>query len=350
MSPKKSPAALPLRDMLLRLCPGLALAAAVAFAATRLEPLLAQAAAAWLGRPLAIPAMVIALAVGIAFHPLARRPLFGAGLTFSVKRLLRWAIALLGVRIALADIVGLGLGTALMIVVTMAATLLSAIVLARMTRRGDAFGALAGGATAVCGASAALATSSVLPDYRRREADTIFVVVIVNALATLAMIGYPPLCAAFGFDDRMTGILLGASIHDVAQVVGAGYLVSDAAGNVATIVKLFRVFLLLPVVLGLGWWFSRRGGHAADARVPVPLFAFVFLALALLNSADLIPQAAKSVLAEASRWGLLTAIGALGLGTSFTAMLQLGLRPIAVVFGATVVTLVMPFLWLLAMR
>ena len=80
--------------------------------------------------------------------------------------------------------------------------------------------------------------------------------IAVNILATIAMVAYPAVCDLLGFDQCTTGIFLGAAIHDVAQVVGAGYAVSDAAGNVATIVKLFRVFLLLPVVLGVGWWFA----------------------------------------------------------------------------------------------
>ena len=104
--------------------------------------------------------------------------------------------------------------------------------------------------------SAALATASVLPRYKEREADTAFVAIAVNILATIAMVAYPAVCDLLGFDQCTTGIFLGAAIHDVAQVVGAGYAVSDAAGNVATIVKLFRVFLLLPVVLGVGWWFA----------------------------------------------------------------------------------------------
>ncbi len=120
--------------------------------------------------------------------------------------------------------------------------------------------------------------------------------------------------------------MLGATIHDVAQVVGAGYAVSELVGNTAVIVKLFRVFLLLPVVLAIGWWFTRKGVEHGAAKVPVPVFALVFLALCVLNSlagrAGCVPlyAPAKAVLVEASSWGLLIAIGALGLGTSLTAI------------------------------
>ena len=151
--------------------------------------------------------------------------------------------------------------------------------------RGPGFGALVGVATAVCGASATLARSTVVPDYPGKQADIAFVVVAVNALATLAMVVYPPICILLGFDAQTTGVMLGGTIHDVAQVVGAGYAVSNAVGNTAVIVKLFRVFLLLPVVLGVGWYFTRMGVKHGEARVPVPVFALVFLVLCLLNSA-----------------------------------------------------------------
>src|ERR1044071_8266138 len=193
-------------------------------------------------------------------------------------------------------------------------------------------------------AAATLATSPVLPNYPGKEADIAFVVVSTNTLATLAMVLYPPLCALLGFDAQTTGIMLGATIHDVAQVAGAGYAVSDEVGNAAVIVKLFRVLLLLPVVLGIGWYLAHMGIKHGRAHVPVPVFALAFLALCLLNStlavapavAPLYPSV-KTVLVEASSWGLLIARGALGLGTSASALSALGIRHIITVVGATVV-------------
>jgi len=130
-------------------------------------------------------------------------------------------------------------------------------------------------------------------------------------------------------------------------VVGAGYAVSDAAGNAAVIVKLFRVFLLLPVVLALGWWFARAGARTAPpARVPVPVFALAFLLLCVVNSiVPEIPGVAaayaplKRVLVEASSFGLMLAIAALGLKTSFADIAALGWRHVATVSGTTLVIL-----------
>ncbi len=186
-----------------------------------------------------------------------------------------------------------------------------------------------------------------MPNYYGKEADIAFVVVAVNALSTAAMVIYPLVCVALGFDERLTGVMLGATIHDVAQVVGAGYAVSEGAGNTAVVVKLFRVFLLLPVVLAVGWWFTRKGVEHGAAKVPVPVFALVFLALCVLNSlAGQMPAVSpvygpvKAVLVEASSWGLLIAIGALGLGTSLTAMAKLGWRHVATVTATTLVVLI----------
>jgi uncharacterized integral membrane protein (TIGR00698 family) len=319
--------------------PGLLLSSLVAIAAVAAAPLVAKL--------VPIPAMVIALLIGIALNAVAERPLFQPGIVFCLKTLLRWAVALLGLRIALGEIAALGWTVAILVIVAMAATLLAGFALARAFTQNPAYGALAGAGTAICGASATLATSIVLPAYKGKEADVAFVVVAVNALSTLAMLLYPLICKSLGFDEQTTGIMLGATIHDVAQVVGAGYAVSETAGNTAVIVKLFRVLLLFPVVVIIGWMFARRDVAADVGKIPIPVFALVFVALCVLNSiAAAFPAIApayaliKAPLVEASTWGLLIAISALGLGTSVTAIAALGWRHVATVIGTTVVILV----------
>lgn len=326
----------PLRD-------GIVLSVAVAIAADLAEPLLKTL----MGGKAGVPSVVIALVIGMALHPFANTPRFVPGMTFCVKKLLRWAIALLGLRVALGDIVALGLSTALLVVAAMALTIASGFLLARWLGRETGTGALAGVATAVCGASAALATATVVPDYRSKSADVAFTVIAMNVLSTLAMLAYPLLCVWLGFSETQTGIMLGATIHDVAQVVGAGQSVSDEAANAAVIVKLFRVFMLLPAVLIVGWYLARDGARASDsAKVPVPVFAIVFLGLCLLNSLLATQPALAGIyqpirlgLLEASRWGLLIAIAALGLGTSMAAMARLGWRHLALVTGTSLVIL-----------
>ncbi len=331
---------------------GLLLCGAVALAAVFAAPLLKSVSS---GR-VALPDMVVALIFGILLFPLAQKPLFRPGIAYAVSTLLRYAIALLGLRIAFSDIAALGLGVALWVIFAVAITLASGLLLARWLGQSDGAGALIGAANAVCGASATLATATVVPDYKTKSADIAFTVVMANAISTLVMLAYPPLCQWMGFSAQETGILLGLSIQDMAQVVGAAYAVSDPVGNTAVIVKLFRVLLLLPVVLVVGWFFVRRGGEAGAAAVPVPRFAIAFIGFAILNS--ILPGTplagayapVKTVLSEASRWGMLIAIAALGLGTSLAALLSIGWRQIAMFLGSAMVILGVSVLGILLLR
>jgi uncharacterized integral membrane protein (TIGR00698 family) len=145
------------------------------------------------------------------------------------------------------------------------------------------------------------------------------------------------LAAAVGFDPHTAGIFLGATIHDVAQVVGAGYSVSNEAGDTATIVKLFRVALLLPVVLVISFLLQRSGATATDGRRPplLPLFLLGFATLVVVNSLGGLPLAAATVLQEASRWCLVLAIAALGTRTSLGDLARVGWRPVAIIVGET---------------
>ena len=339
-------------DRWIGLAPGLLLALGVAIASVFSAPMLKSATSGLV----TLPDMVLALVIGILLHDLAKRPAFSAGLTYAVKTLLRYAIALLGLRIAISDIIGLGLGTVLLVVAAMGITIFVSIKLSEALKTGAGLGALAGAANAVCGASATLATATVVPDYPRKSADIAFTVVMANAISTLVMLAYPPLCVALGFSPQETGLMLGITIQDMAQVVGAGYAVSEPVGNSAVIVKLFRVFLLLPVVLIIGWWFASRGEQAGRARVPIPVFAFVFLMLCVVNS--VLPGTSfagiyapiKAFLVDASRWMMLLAIAALGLGTSIGSILSIGWRHCLVFLAAGATILIVGTGGLLLLR
>ncbi len=194
------------------------------------------------------PTLLYALLVGIAFH-LLNDGAAGPGIEFTSKTILRIGVALPGARISAAQIAGLGLTPVLQVVAGVVTTMLLGFFLAKPLGHTGQQGILTGGAVAICGASAGLAISAVLPQSKDNERDTLFTVIAVTVFSTLAMILYPPLVHAMGFDDRSAGILLGGTIHDVAQVVGAGHLISDTAAVVATYVKLLRVAMLMPVVM-----------------------------------------------------------------------------------------------------
>jgi uncharacterized integral membrane protein (TIGR00698 family) len=296
-------------------------------------------AASWLAEHYSTPVMLFALLLGIAVNFLSRDERCKPGIEFASRSILRLGVALLGARITFDQIQSLGSGALVLTAGAVLVTILCGIVLARSTGLARNFGLLTGGAVAICGASAALAIASVLPRGPDHERDTIMTVVAVTALSTIAMILYPVLAAALSFDPHATGIFLGATIHDVAQVVGAGYSVSTEAGDTATIVKLFRVALLLPVVLVISFMLQRRGGGAVvpgEDRPPLlPLFLVGFAGLVLVNSLGWLPASAATGLQQASRWCLVLAIAALGTKMSLGDLARVGWRPIAIIVGET---------------
>lgn len=211
------------------------------------------------------------------------------------------------------------------------------VFLARVMRRPVAQGLLGGGAVAICGASAALALAAVLPKDETQQRFTLLAVVGVTTLSTIAMVAYPLLAGTLGLPPEATAIFLGGAIHDVAQVVGAGFTVSPSVGETATLVKLMRVAMLVPVVIVVTWLFRREVDPEQGARPPLlPGFLLGFVALVVLNSFGFVPAGVGTVLASASRWCLVVAIAALGVKTSFADLARLGWQPVAMLVAETV--------------
>jgi len=309
-------------------------------------------AASWLAEHYGAPVMLFALLLGIAVNFLSQDPRCQPGLEFASRTILRVGVALLGMRITFDQIQSLGVGVLALTAIAVVLTIASGWLLARSARLEASFGALTGGAVAICGASAALAIAAVLPRGPTHERDTVMTVVVVTALSTIAMIVYPLVTAAVGFDPRGAGVFLGATIHDVAQVVGAGYSISNDAGDTATIVKLFRVALLLPAVLVISFLFrANQQPHANITPRPplLPMFLVAFAALVIINSSGWVPQSVNAGLQEASRWCLVTAIAALGTKTSLGDLARVGWRPIAVIVAESVVVAMIVLAGLLLM-
>ncbi len=282
------------------------------------------------------PVMLFALLIGMAFHFLHEEGRCVAGIEFASRNILRLGVALLGARITFDQIAQLGTGPVLMVVAGVCSTILVGTFLARLLRQTTTFGILSGGAVAICGVAAALAIASVLPRNSETERDTILTVVSVTALSTLAMIGYPMAVTALGLDHQHAGLFLGGTIHDVAQVVGAGYMISPETGDIATYVKMLRVAMLLPVVIVLVLIMSRGDTKSGPKTMQVvPTFLIGFIALVCVNSAGLLPDFAVSGLNDVSRWCLVTAIAALGMKTSFKKLVQVGWRPVALMVVET---------------
>jgi uncharacterized integral membrane protein (TIGR00698 family) len=284
------------------------------------------------------PAMLMALLLGIAFHFLSEEGACKPGIDFTARTVLRFGVALLGARISVELIVGLGPQLIFVVIAAVILTLLFGLAAARLLGRGWRFGLLTGGSVAICGASAAMAISAVLPKNEHSERNLIFTVLSVTVLSTVAMIAYPILTDTFAFNDEVSGVFLGGTIHDVAQVVGAGFSVSDEAGEVATLVKLIRVAMLAPVVLVISVLVRRNFASEMDGKRPpvLPVFVIGFLVFAAFNSFGLIPDAVVSFLSSLSRWALLISIAAVGMKTSLRRILDVGGQAIALIVAETV--------------
>jgi uncharacterized integral membrane protein (TIGR00698 family) len=308
------------------LAPGLLISATIAMAAM------------FLSEHYGAPVMLLALLLGIAFNFLSFDGRCKAGINFTSRTVLRLGVGLLGVRITLEEILKLGPTPLILACAGVATTLACGVVVARLFGFNRNFGILTGGAVGICGASAALAIASVLPRNGEdgvSERDTIFTVLGVTTLSTIAMVVYPIIAHSFRLDDVSTGMFIGATIHDVAQVVGAGYTVSPAAGDAATLTKLLRVAMLVPVVISITMLVVRTGS-AAGGRPPFPMFLAAFVALVLINSLGLVPKPAAAALSNVSQGAMVMAISALGMKTVLKDLFEVGPKALGLLVIETV--------------
>lgn len=284
------------------------------------------------------PQLLYALLIGLSLHFLYLNETVKPGIDFCAKTVLRLGVAFLGIRITFADIGAIGLNTGLMVMFAVGATVSLGFFLAKFLKLSPDFGLIAGGSVGICGASAALAVASVLPKNKENERFTLLVVVGVTVLSTIAMVVYPFALQLMSVSSLPAGIFLGATIHDVAQVVAAGMLFGPEAGDVATVVKLFRVALLLPVVLFISIFFgtqksSQRLGWGGLRLIPTFLLGFV--ALSVVASMQILPQQLSQSIGGLSRWMLVIAIGAAGLKTNFQELAKLGWQPVVMLLVET---------------
>jgi uncharacterized integral membrane protein (TIGR00698 family) len=298
------------------------------------------------------PQLLYALLIGLAFHFLNGNTRAVKGINFCGRTVLRLGVALLGARITFSQVAQLGVQTALLLVLAVVLTILLGVLLARWLGCSRDQGLLTGSAVAICGASAALAVSSVLPQTRENERFTLLAVVGVTVLSTVAMVIYPFTLNAIGMMPAQAGIVLGGSIHDVAQVVAAGMMLGPQAGDVATVVKLFRVMLLMPVVLLIAVLYRNHPAvKTPDTEVPlIPGFLLAFIVMVMLASVGTITPAMAQVAGDASRWMLVTAIAAAGVKTSFEDLLKLGWKPVAMLLGETAFIVAFVVLGVLLLR
>ena len=306
---------------------------------------IAALAAAWLADHYAAPIVLMGLLIGLALSFLSQDKRTHAGLDLMSQTALRVGIVLVGARITAEQLAELGPLPFALLVLIMLAVIIVTVASARLFAQDRHAALLAGGATAICGASAALALYSLIGDKRVDQARFTLTLVGITVASALAMTLYPVLAAELGLSDAQAGFLIGASIHDVAQAIGGGFSFSPQAGEVATIVKLTRVALLAPMLMLVGLWLARADGDGAGKRrIPLrlPWFILGFLGLAAVNSLVALPKPAIDAANIAAQALLLLAIVATAMKARLHLLLDQGWRSFAPIIVATLTSFLPP--------
>ena len=277
--------------------------------------------------------MILAIVIGIAFHNLIGTPVRAkAGVTFSLKRILRFAIILLGFQLTAEQVVQVGASGVAIIALTLVSTFLFTTWLGRMLGVDRRLAELIAAGTSICGASAVIATNTVTQAH---DEDVAYAVACVTVFGSISMFVYPMLPGLLHLDPHAFGLWAGASIHEIAQVVAAAFQDGPLAGQFATVAKLSRVMLLAPVVLTLGLLATRRAEHRhTRTRPPMPWFVLGFIVLVGVNSVITVPPEARSVIVAVTTFLLSMALAAMGLETDIGKLRAKGLRPLILGFAA----------------
>ncbi|MFZ9477874.1 MAG: YeiH family protein [Steroidobacteraceae bacterium] len=326
------------------LLPGLALGGAVT-------------AAAFLLRSLQLPGLtrisplMLAILIGMLVRNTLGRPEAArAGLAASLRGPLRLGIILLGLQVTLAEILGIGWAGLLILAFALLSTYLLTLWLGGRLGVAPGLTTLIAAGTGVCGASAIVAANTVVRDG---DESVAYALATVTLFGTLAMFSYPLVGAALELSPQVYGLWSGASVHEVAQVVAAGFARGQAEGEFATVAKLARVLMLAPLVIGMGLWAARqtadRGDTQSGGRAPIPWFVFGFLALVLLGDSGWIDPQWRSMANIATQVLLTFALAAVGLETDVRRLVAQGWQPLLLGALATAYialsTLLLALLW-----
>jgi len=305
-----------------RLWPGVLLAGTVVAAAFAVR----QVSGAGVLSP-----MILSILLGIVVHNTIGTPARArAGVAFSARRLLRLGIVLLGLQLTAAQVAEVGAAGLAILALCVVGTFAVTVWLGRLLGVEPGLAELIAGGTSICGASAVIATNTVT---EAPEEDVAYALACVTLFGTLAMLAYPLLPGVLGLSPAGYGLWAGASIHEIAQVVGATFQAGQQAGEAGTVAKLSRVMMLAPVVMALGLLAARRGGAAAGAgarraKAPVPWFVLGFVGVVAVNSIVPVPAEVRAAAGLATTVLLSMALAALGLEASIAKLRAKGARPL----------------------
>lgn len=281
--------------------------------------------------------MITAIFVGMLFaNVVGIHASAGAGISLSGKRLLRLAVALLGLQISFAQLSDIGVRGVGFAAFGLCSTFLFTLWMGRLLGVNRQLTHLLAAGTSVCGASAIAAANAVTG---ADDEDVAYAVACITLFGTIAMFLFPFVALLAGISDRAYGLWIGLSVHEVAQVVGAGFQGGVAAGEVAVVTKLARVMMLAPLIICLSAVLSQPQTQAArkGRKMPlVPFFVVGFLVLAVVNSLGVVPDAIRAPIVTATPILLTAAMAALGLGTSVSKLKHHGLPPLVLAGIASV--------------
>ena len=302
----------------LGILPGVALAGGIATVAFLLRRIHGMAA---------FSPMILAILIGMAFHNIVGTPsLARPGIAFSLRRLLRAAIVLLGFQLTANQIASVGPRGLFIVAISVIATFGFTVAAGRALGVGRKLTELIAAGTSICGASAIIATNTVTEAH---DEDVAYAIACVTIFGSIAMFAYPLLPGLLHLDPQAYGLWSGASIHEIAQVVAASFQNGQHAGEIATMVKLARVMLLAPLVFTLSMKsrFAASGASGKAVRPPVPWFVIGFIAVVGVNSLVVVPVDARKAIATLATFLLSVALAAMGLETDVSRLYAKGIRP-----------------------
>ncbi|HEY8586299.1 MAG TPA: putative sulfate exporter family transporter [Rhodanobacter sp.] len=283
---------------------------------------------------------VIGIVIGIVVRNLlSPGERYNPGIAFAGKKILQWSIIALGFGLSLSQVAKTGLESLSVTLITMTAAFLAAWGLGRWLGVHDKLMVLVGVGTAICGGSA---IAAVTPIIRSEDHDTAFAISTIFLFNVVAVLLFPLLGHLMHMSDLGFGLWAGTAINDTSSVVAAGYSYSKAAGDYATIVKLTRATLIIPVclILALVVAARERRKHAAAGSVGqfslariFPWFILWFLVASAVRTAGLIPTAIQPALHMLAEFLIIVALTAIGLSANLRKMAASGPRPILLGLG-----------------
>ena len=280
-------------------------------------------------KSLSLSAIIIAILLGMFIkNTIGVKESMNEGIKLCSKKVLRLAIILLGFKLSLLEVSKLGFKAAIIILVITLATLIFTRYLGKKLNISRSLSILIGTGTSICGASAIVAVNAVTKS--ENEEDVAFAVGIVTIFGTVFMLLYPIVFHVFNLNTIFYSLWAGSSIHEVAQVVAAGFAASNQAGTLATVVKLTRVLLIVPVTILLSIRESKKENSYKFSfkNITIPWFVLMFLGVIIINSLNIIPQNISKGFINLDNYLMTAAMVGLGLETSLSAMKKTGLKPI----------------------